>query len=159
MNRRLLLLGILIACGLLIGWQMWGHSPWGNRPQEARTDIERSVRSFGMGDQLVIIDSGSSEGGNRLRYLVIRAYPQNSTTEERLADTRYDSTSRSLPRLRHPDGTMRPVDTDGRAYLFIGNELRVMRVKMNGQTDLDGLHRADSLEGMWAYLQQFRVAD
>lgn len=159
MNRRLLLLAILAACGLLIGWQLWSRSRSENQPREAKTDIERSGKSFGMGDLLVIIDFGYSEHGDRLRYMVIRAYSKNSSAEERLADPRYDINAGGLPRVRHPDGTMHPVDTDGRVYLFVGNELRVMRVKMNEHTDPDGLNQTGSLEGMWTYLQKFRVAD
>lgn len=121
--------------------------------------IEHSGESFTVGNLVVIIDYGYSEGGDRLRYLVIRAYPATSTYQERVADHRYDINSGDLPRLRHSDGTMRPVQTDGRAYLFIGDELRTMRVKMNEHTDTIGLGRAGSLESMWEYLQKFRIAD
>jgi hypothetical protein len=34
-----------------------------------------------------------------------------------------------------------------------------MRVAMNEHTDTIGLARADSLEAMWTYLQQFRVGE
>lgn len=54
---------------------------------------------------------------------------------------------------------MRQVKTDGRVYLFIGDELRTMRVEMNEHTDPIGLNQAGSLEEMWEYLQQFHVAD
>jgi hypothetical protein len=54
---------------------------------------------------------------------------------------------------------MRQVKTDGRVYMFIGNDLRNMRVEMNEHTDPAGLRRAGSLEGMWEYLQQFRLPD
>jgi hypothetical protein len=120
-------------------------------------EVEHSGESFPLGDLQVIADFGYSEDGDRLRYMVIRAYPATSTLAERLADPRYDLNSGGLPRVRHPDGTMRPVETDGRAYLFIGDELRVMRVAMNEHTDTVGLHQAGSLEPMWEYLQRFRI--
>jgi hypothetical protein len=127
--------------------------------QIAGADVEHSGEGFLLGDLVVVIDYGYSNGGDRLRYLVIRAYPASSTPDERMADSRYDINSGALPRLRHPDGAMRLVQTDGRAYLFIGDELRTMCVAMNEHTDTIGLARADSLEAMWTYLQQFRVGE
>ena len=82
-----------------------------------------------------------------------------TTLADRNADARYDINSGRLPLVRHADGVMRPVKTDGRAYLFIEDELRTMRVEMNEHRDTVGLGRAGSLEGMWAYLQQFRAPE
>src|SRR5262245_31317642 len=118
--------------------------------------VVRSVESFWQGDQLVFIDFGSSDRGERLRYIVIRAFA-DAAPGQRVTDPRFDDNVRGVPRVRHPDGVMRPVLTDGRAYLFLGDELRTMRVEMNQLTDTSGLSRAGSLEGMWHYLQQFRV--
>ena len=129
------------------------------RLQDLWADVEHSGESFPLGDLQVIVDYGYSEAGDRLRYMVIRAYSANSTTEERLADPRYDINSGKLPMVRYPDGKMGPVKTDGRVYLFIGDELRMMRVKMNEHTDTVRLSGAGSLDGMWNFLQQFRVAD
>jgi hypothetical protein len=121
-------------------------------------DLERSGESFPMGDLRVIVEYGYSDGGDRLRYMVIRAYPATATPEEMHADTRFDIYSDVPPLVRHPDGTMRRAETDGRVYLFIGDELRTMRVEMNEHTDTVGLSQAGSLEGMWDYLQRFHVA-
>jgi hypothetical protein len=44
-------------------------------------------------------------------------------------------------------------------YLFVGNELRTMRVKMNEHTDAAGFSRMGSLDGIWNYLEHFRVPD
>jgi hypothetical protein len=123
------------------------------------TDLGRSGESFPLGNLLVVAEFGYSEDGDRLRYMVIRAYPATSTVQERLADMRYDFSSGGLPRVRHPDGTTRPVETDGRAYLFVGDELRVMRVSMNEHTDTLGLRLAASLKGMWEYLRRFCVPE
>jgi hypothetical protein len=112
-----------------------------------------------LGSLDVVISYGFTDDGDRLRFMVIRAYPLASSAEERTADPRFDVNSGRLPLIRQSDGTMRTVGTDGRVYLFIGNELRTMRVRMNEHTDTIGLGKADSLEGMWNYLQQFRVAD
>jgi hypothetical protein len=84
-----------------------------DQAREYGADIEHSGESYWLGDLLVIINYGYSEGGDRLRYVVIRAYPSTSTHQERVADPRYDINSGALPRLRHPDGAMRPVKTDG----------------------------------------------
>ena len=152
MDRRRFLIGGLVVVALVLCWQLRRHS------QDNGADVEHSGESFPLGNLQVIVDYGYSEGGDRLRYVVIRAYPADTTTQERLADPRYEITA-GLPRVRHPDGTMRAVETDGHAYLFIGEELRTMRVKMNEHTDTIGLTRAGNLEGIWDFLQQFRVRD
>jgi hypothetical protein len=152
MNRRRLVIAGLVVVALAIGWQLFRHAP------DYGFDVEQSGESFPVGNLQVIVDYGYSEGGDRLRYMVIRAYPANATVQERRADPRYSINFGSVPWVRHPDGAMRPVKTDGRVYLFIGDELRMMRVDMNEHTDTIGLHQAGSLDGMWDYLQKFRVA-
>jgi hypothetical protein len=129
------------------------------RLRDYGAEVEHSGCSYDLGDLRVIESCGYSEDGDWLRYLVIRAYPLPVTTEEILADPRYDINSGRLPLVRHPDGVMRPVKTDGRVYLFVGDELRTLRVEMNERTDPVGLRRASNLEGMWVYLQQFRASD
>ena len=129
-----------------------------DRLRDYGADVQHSGCAYNMGDLRVIEDCGYSEGGDWLRYLVVRAYPLGATTDEIRADPRYDTNSGDPPKLRHPDGVMRQVKTDGRVYLFVGAELRTMRVEMNEHTDPSGLCRAGSLEGMWEYLQQFHVA-
>jgi hypothetical protein len=129
------------------------------RLRDYGAEVEHSGCSYNLGDLRVIEDCGYSEDGDWLRYLVIRAYPRIATPEEIRADPRYDINSGRLPLVRHPDGVMRPVQTDGRVYLFIGDELRTLRVEMNERSDPFGLRRAGSLEGMWVYLQQFRAPD
>jgi hypothetical protein len=149
MNRRRFLLGVLMAGGLTVcGWLLFRHFGF---------DVKQSGEGFRSGDLLVLVTYGYSEDGDRLRYAVIRPFLSTSTAEERLADPRFDN-SCILPRIRYPDGTLHLVKTDGRVYLFIGDELRTLRVEMNEHTDTGGLSQAGSLEGMWAYLQQFRVA-
>jgi len=150
-QRRLLIVGLVVGA-LVLCWQLF-HYAW-----DDGADVEYSGASFPLGNLQVIVDYGYSEGGDRLRYMVIRAYPATSTADEKRADPRYNSNSGNLPLVRHPDGKMRPVKTDGRVYLFIGDELRTMRVEMNEHTGTIGLRRAGSLDGMWDYLQQFRVA-
>jgi hypothetical protein len=126
---------------------------------DQNVDVEQSGESFPLGNLLVIIDYGYSDDGDRLRYVVIRAFPATSTVAERLADPRYDINAGRLPLVRQPDGKMGPPSTDGRAYLYIGDELRTMRVKMNEHTDTMGLRQAGSLEAMWDYLGRFRIPD
>jgi len=130
-----------------------------DRLRDYGAEVEHSGHSFSLGNLMVIESCGYSEGGDWLRYMVIRAYPLTSTVDERLADPRYDINSGRLPLVRHPDGVMQQVRTDGRVYLFIGDELRTIRVEMNERADLYGLRRAGSLEEMWDYLQQFRVSE
>jgi hypothetical protein len=130
-----------------------------DRLRDYGADVRHSGCAYDLGDLRVIEDCGYSEGGDWLRYLVVRACPQTATADEIRADPRYDINSGDPPKVRHPDGVMRQAKTDGRVYLFVGDELRTMRVEMNEHTDPAGLRQAGTLEGMWEYLQQFRVPD
>ena len=159
------MIGGLFAIGVLtLSWSMVRHG-WfgagagaGDQLADGDDAVEHSGESFPLGNLQVVTDFGYSDDGDRLRYMVIRAYPMTSTSEERLADPRYQI-SVPLPLVRHADGKMRPPATDGRVYVFIGDELRTMRVRMNEHSDTEGLRQARSLEGMWDYLQRFRIAD
>jgi hypothetical protein len=139
----------------------WQRSPGvrNRRLRDYGAEVEGSGCSYNLGDLRVIEACGYSEDGDGLRYLVIRAYPLTATPEEIRADPRYDINSGRLPLVRHPDGVMRPVKADGRVYLFVGDELRTLRVEMNERHDPVGLRQAGNLEGMWVYLQQFRAPD
>jgi hypothetical protein len=148
-RRRQFLLGVIGSGGLTVCcWLLFRHYGF---------DVKHSGESFSLGDLQVMVNYGYSEDGDRLRYMVIRAFPSTSTFEERLADSRMDN-SGYLPLIRHPDGTMRRVKTDGRVYLYIDDELRTMRVQMSEHDDTIGLAKAGTLEAMWDYLQQFRIA-
>jgi hypothetical protein len=129
------------------------------RLRDHGAEVKGSGESFELGDLGVIVQYGYSEGGDWLRFMVVRALPRTATPDEWKADARYDVNSGRLPLVRHPDGVMRPVKTDGWAYLFVGDELRTLRVEMNEHHDTVGLRRTGSLEGMWEYLQQFRAAE
>jgi hypothetical protein len=162
MNQRRLLIGGLVAIGLVLYWAWTRHLSFPSQSGQSSSDdatVERSGESFTAGNLYVIIDYGYSDDGDRLRYVVIRAFPTTSTADERFADKRYDLNPGGLPLVRQSDGKMAPTRTDGRVYLYIGDELRTMRVKMNEHTDTMGLREASSLEAMWDYLGRFRVPD
>ncbi len=130
-----------------------------DRLRDYGADVEQSGQAFNLGDLRVCLSFGYSEGGDWLRFLVVQAWPTAWTVEERHADPRYDPNVAGLPKVRHPDGSMRSVKTDGRVYLFVGDELRTMRVEMNEDADTNGLTLAASLDEMWDHLQRFRVAE
>jgi hypothetical protein len=122
-------------------------------------EIGQSFSTFPLGTLDVVTDFGFSEDGDRLRYMVVRGYPVAAPRHDTSNDPRVDEDSGWLPWVRHPDGKLRPVETDGRVYLFVGDELRTMRVKMNEHTDAAGFSRMGSLDGIWSYLQRFKVPD
>jgi len=121
-------------------------------------DIHHSGQGFETGDLFVELIFGYSDDGDRLRFMIIQTWPRSSTFEQRIADTRVVHAG-IRPLVRHNDGTMRPVGIDGHVYLFDGEQLRMMRVKMNEHSDTHELTQVESIERMWAHLQQFRVAD
>ena len=128
-----------------------------SRLRDYGAEVEQSFQGFTSGGIRVSMHFGFSEGGDWLRFLIVRGWSAAATPEERAADPRVDGNSGGRPRVRHPDGTMRPVGTDGHVYLFVGDEVRTMRVATDEHSVPSGLSRADGLEGMWSYLQQFRV--
>jgi hypothetical protein len=125
----------------------------------ANSDIQESGEGLRLDSTDISITYGYSDDGDRLRYLVIQSWPVTASSAERMSDPRYDWSSRPLPRVKQPGGTWKPIETDGRVYFFIADELRIMRVRMNEHTDTAGLSQAKHLEDMWQYLQQFRVRD
>jgi hypothetical protein len=130
-----------------------------DRIRDYGADIQYAGMAYTIGDCRFDIESGSSENGDWLRYLVIRAWPITSTVEERRSDPRYVWDFGGRPGVRYPDGVMRRVGTNGHVYVFFGNELRVMRVETSEREAVRGLRQSGSFEGMWAYLEQFRVAE
>ena len=119
--------------------------------------IRQSGCGFPLNDEFVGVFCGYSDGGDRLRYLVVLSWPATTPSAARRYDPRYDTTAYPLPLVRLAAGTLSPVETEGHVYFFLGDELRTMRVTMNEHTDTIGLHNAGSLEGMWEYLQRFRT--
>jgi hypothetical protein len=149
----------LILAAVFLTWMMVVGCARTGDSLSYSPEIKESGQGFPLGDLLVSITFGYSDDGDRLRYLVILSWPSSTLPSARLADPRFDQFSTSLPLVRHEDGVMRPVGTDGHVYLFIGDELRTMRVAMNEHTDPNGLSDAKSLEEMWEFLQTFRVEE
>jgi hypothetical protein len=148
---------LAIAAVLLTGVLVVVYLRTGRMPGIAPA-IQESGEGFPLGENIVSCTYGYSDDGDRLRYAIIRSWPATTSASERLSDPRVDRYSGPLPRIRHNDGVMRPVGTDGHVYLFIDEELRTMQVSMNEHSDTIGLSHAKTLEDMWEYVQQFRVA-
>jgi hypothetical protein len=122
-----------------------------------RLMIRESGHGFPIGDQIVLCEYGYSRGGDRLRYAIIRTFPEDSTPAERSLDTRVTRSFLVWPLIRGADGRMVPAGADGHVYFFVGDSLKTMRVRMNEHTDTMPLEDSRTLDEMWAYLQRFRV--
>jgi hypothetical protein len=124
-----------------------------------RLMIRESGHGFPIDDQIVLCEYGYSRGGDVLHWAIIRTWPKDSTTEQRMADTRVGRSFFVWPLIRDDRGRMIPVGTDGNVYFFEGDKLKTMRVRMNEHTDTMPLDDSQTLEELWVYLQRFRVAD
>jgi hypothetical protein len=122
-----------------------------------RLMIRESGHGFPIGDKIVLCEYGYSRGGDRLHWAIIRTFPIDSTTEQRMADTRVRRGYLFWPLIRDANGSMVPVGTNGNVYFFEDDKLRTMRVQMNEHTDTMPLDDSKTLAQMWAYLQKFRV--
>ena len=122
-----------------------------------RFSIRESGHGFPIGDQIVLAEYGYSRGGDVLHWVIIRTWPKNSTPEERLADTRVGRSFFVWPLIREASGRLVPVGTAGNVYLFEGDKLKTMRVRMNEHTDTVPLEDSRTLDELWAYLERFRV--
>ena len=157
-HRRWMPGAIVIGSVLIVLVGLAGYA--GLSPIDIRdAEIQQSGEGFQVGEFMVAATFGYSDDGDRLRYAIIRTWPVATPPSERVADTRVSWGPGILPLVRHADGVMRPVETDGRLYFFFDHELRTMRVSMNEHTNTIGLHRAGDLEGIWKHFQQFRVAE
>jgi hypothetical protein len=123
----------------------------------SRLMIRESGHGFSIGDQIVLCEYGYSQGGDRLRWAIIRTFPKASTTQERMLDKRVGRSFVVWPLIRDADGRMVPVGTDGNVYFFSDDKLKTMRVRMNEHTDTVPFEDSKTLDELWAYLQKFRV--
>jgi hypothetical protein len=123
----------------------------------SRLMIRESGHGFPIGDQIVLCEYGYSRGGDRLHWAIIRTFPKDSTTQERMSDKRVGRSFLVWPLIRDTDGRMVPVGTDGNVYFFEGEELKTLRVRMNEHTDTVPLDDSKTLDELWAYLQKFRA--
>src|ERR1700733_16023369 len=111
--------------------------------------VRQSGEGFGVGDFLIVAQYGYSDDGDRLRYAIFRTWPKDSTTEQRSLDTRTAKGFLDWPLVRQTDGRMIPVGANGDIYLFEGDNLKTLKVRMNEHTDTAPLGNMKSLEEMW----------
>jgi len=123
----------------------------------SRLMIRESGHGFPIGDQIVLCEYGYSRGGDRLHWAIIRTFPKDSTTQERMSDKRVGRSSLVWPLVRDTSGRMVPVGTDGNVYFFEGEKLKTLRVRMNEHNDTVPLEDSKTLDELWAYLQKFRI--
>jgi hypothetical protein len=151
-TRRNVIIALLAAVfAVIFAWLR------GQPPLPVLDAVGHSGESFTIGEQFVVIDYGYLDGGDKLAFAVIRSWPTDSSIESRSNDPRFDLNLAGLPLVRHSDGQLREVGTDGRVYVFFGDQLRTMRVQMNEHTDTDELSRQKDMEGIWGHLKQFQV--
>jgi len=122
-----------------------------------RLMIRESGHGFPIGNQIVLCEYGYSRGGDRLHWAIIRTFPKDSTTQERMSDKRVGRSSLVWPLVRDTSGSMVPVRTNGSVYFFEGEKLKTLRVRMNEHTDTVPLEDSKTLDELWAYLQKFRI--
>ena|SRR2546429_218441 len=113
-----------------------------------------SGESTVIGHSLVVAEYGYAGGGDRLLYAVIRSFPTNASDEQKSQDPRYRETQ-SGALVRDNDGRMIRVGRDGAIYLFDGDRLRTMKVKV-GEADI-GIANCQSIDEIWARFQRFEV--
>jgi len=121
--------------------------------------IGQSGESFPLGEETVSIDFGYIDDGDKLVYAIIRSWPIDAPVESRLNDPRYDLNPGGLPRVRHPDGQLKEVSTNGMIYMFFGDQLRTMQVAMDEHTDTVGISGQKDLEGIWNVFAQFKIPE
>ena len=114
----------------------------------------RSGEGFQIGESRVFVTFGYADGGDRLLFAVVRSFSPGVTLTEdhRLEEGRWGSVY-----VRDNDGKMIPVERDGSLYVFDGDKLRTMKVKMNEHSDTNGLNRCKSIEEILAFFKQFEI--
>lgn len=110
-----------------------------------------------MDDQQVWVEYGYSQGGDRLRFAIIRTWPKDATPEQKILDGRVGRDFLGRLLVRDPDGRMSPVGLDGDVYFFEGDKLKRMRVRMSESDDTIGLGNSKTLDEMWAHFKRFEV--
>jgi hypothetical protein len=114
--------------------------------------IKESGQSAIVGDEFVIVTVGRSKG--RVRYLVIRTWPNSSTADERVRDERF--VFADMGRMVLMPSGYEPVDTAGTAYFFRDSTCETMKVEMK-ESSVPMLHLRPFIDSraIWDFLKQY----
>ena len=122
-----------------------------------RFTVRESGHGFVVGDNLILGEYGYSHSGDRLRFAIFRTWPKDSTPAQRALDPRTGRDLLGWPLIRDKDGRLVSVGAEGDLYFFEGDNLKIMKVRMNEHTDTMPLDNLKTLEEVWTYLGQFRI--
>jgi hypothetical protein len=122
-----------------------------------QSGLQQSGEGFSVGGHFVHATYGYFGDGDELAFAIIQTWPLNTPPDQRLADRRVDFNSGGTPLILHADGKYYPPDMSGTVYMFFGDELRTMRVKMDEHTDTAALMHVKDLVGIWAHFEKFKT--
>jgi hypothetical protein len=117
------------------------------------SDIKESGQSGIVGDEFLAITVGRTK--NRVRYLVIRTWPNSSTGSERIKDKRLIFGDEGSRLILTPQG-YQPLDTTGMAYLLRGSTWDAMKLNMK-EFEVPMLHSGGyrNCGEIWAFLMRY----
>jgi hypothetical protein len=122
--------------------------------KEAGLDVTggSSGHSFLVGGQFVVLKNGFLRGD--VTWVTVRNWPESSTPEERLADTRVTVGPQGCCLIRGANGRAAPPDPDARLYFFDGDRLTTFRIRMKEDDFID--FRTDAFKSYDNVLEYFR---
>ena len=141
MKYRLLMVVVVVIVFGLVFFLTWNE------------DGETGESTF-IGQSFVDADYGYATDDNRLLYAVIRSFPTKASYDQRFNDPR-SRVSWSRVLVRDNNNRMIPAGRDGTVYLFDGDHLRTMKVKVD-EADVS-IANCRSMDEIWARFQRFEV--
>jgi hypothetical protein len=116
--------------------------------------IKESGQAAPVGDEMVIMTVGHSKG--RVRYLVMSAWPNSMTVEERVRNINERLIYGDKGQMILMPSGYEPIETTGMAYFIRGSTCETMKIKMSKDT-VPMLHLrpfADSRE-IWDFFRHY----
>ena len=109
-----------------------------------------------MDHQFVILKNGFLRGD--VTWVAVTNWPDASTPEERLADTRVTLGPQGCCLIRKPDGRTAPPDSSPRLYFFDGDSLTTFPIRMKEDDFIEFRPEAfKSYSDVLYYFRQFEV--
>ena len=146
MNKRWKSTGLLVA---VIGGSIWGACFFG-------TGVSSQGLPSATGS--IQVSEGYSWFHDRVRFMIVREWPSTWSVEQRANEPFVRRTALGGREVLMPTEGWQSVKGDGRVYVFAHDGLRMMTVDMNTHSDQFEMGRCNTVDQIWDFLQQYRVA-
>ena len=105
------------------------------------------------------VSEGYSWFHDRVRFMIVREWPSHWSVEQRANEPHVRRTAWGGREVLIPLVGWQSVKGGGSVYVFSNDGLRTMTVDMNTHSDQFEMGRCRTVDEIWDFLQQYRVAE